>query len=79
MYIYIYIELTPWEANTAEGTLQDQSKGSALEHRKGPVVPTPVLDANSVGRPDIVFLERRDRRCCVWQHGCGSVYLQSLW
>jgi len=28
---------------------------------------------------DIVFWERRDRRYCVWQHGSGSVYLQSLW
>jgi len=50
----------------------------ALEHRKGPVVPTPVLDAK-VGRLDIVFWERREHRCCVWQHGSGSVYLQSLW
>jgi len=51
----------------------------SIEHRKRPVVPTPVLDANRVGRPDIVFWERRDRRCCVRQHGSGSVYLQSLW
>jgi len=31
------------------------------------------------GTTDIVFWERRDRRCCVWQNGSGSVYLQSLW
>jgi len=51
----------------------------ALEHRKRPTVPTPVLDANWVGRPDIDFWERRDRRFCVWQHGPGSVCLPSLW
>jgi len=50
-----------------------------LEHRKRPVVPTPVIDVSWVGRPVIVFWERRDRRCCVWHHGSGSVYLQSLW
>ena len=31
------------------------------------------------GTTDIVFWERRDRRRCVWQHGSGYVYLQSLW
>jgi len=31
------------------------------------------------GTTKIVFWERRDRRCCVWQHGSGSVFLQSLW
>jgi len=51
----------------------------AIGIRKRPVVPTPILDANCVGRPDIVFWERRDRRCFVWQHGSGSVSLQSLW
>jgi len=31
------------------------------------------------GTSDIVFRERRGRRCCVWQHGSGSLYLQSVW
>jgi len=29
------------------------------------------------GRLDIVFCERRDRRCCVWQHGSGSAELHA--
>ena len=44
-----------------------------------PVVATPVLDSNWVGQLDIVFWKHRDRRCCVWQHWSGSVYLQSVW
>jgi len=32
-----------------------------------------------VGRTDIVFWERRDRRRCGFQHGVGSAELQSLW
>jgi len=52
IYIYIYIYIHTY---MYAGVYK-----KALEHRRSLVVPTPVVDANYVGRPDIVFCERRD-------------------